>query len=171
MNTQAILALARNDLRLYLTDRRAVVIGVLVPIMLAAFFGYIFAATGGGGGNREAGKVPIAVVDEDQSTVSRAIAADLATDKMLDVLPLTREQASDYVKKGRRHAAAIFPPGFGEKSVAALFSGRDKPSIELLVDPRPVADSSSAFPTTSAPHRCRRARTSPTTASRIPLPA
>jgi ABC-2 type transport system permease protein len=135
MNTQAILALARNDLRLYLTDRRAVIIGVLVPIMLAAFFGYIFAATGGSGGNREAGKVPIAVVDEDQSTVSRAIAADLAADKMLDVLPLTREQAGEYVRKGRRHAAAIFPPGFGEKSVAALFSGRDKPSVELLVDP------------------------------------
>lgn len=134
MNTQAILALARNDLRLYLTDRRAVVIGVLVPIMLAAFFGYIFASTGGGG-SREPGKVPIAVVDEDQSTVSRAIAADLATDKMLDVLPLTREQASDYVKKGRRHAAAIFPQGFGEQSVAALFSGQDKPRIELLVDP------------------------------------
>ncbi len=135
MNTQAILALVRNDLRLYLTDRRAVIIGVLVPIMLAAFFGYIFAATGGSGGNREAGKVPVAVVDEDQSTVSRAIAADLAADKMLDVLPLTREQAGEYVKKGRRHAAAIFPPGFGEKSVAALFSGRDKPSVELLVDP------------------------------------
>jgi ABC-2 type transport system permease protein len=134
MNTQAILALARNDLRLYLTDRRAVVIGVLVPIMLAAFFGYIFASTGGSS-DREAGKVPIAVVDEDQSTVSRAITADLAKDKMLDVLQLTREQAAGQVKKGKRHAAAIFPAGFGEKSVSALFSGKDKPRVELLVDP------------------------------------
>jgi ABC-2 type transport system permease protein len=133
MNTRAILALVRNDLRLYFTDRRAVVIGVLVPILLAAFFGYIFAATGNG--SREAGKVAIALVDEDQSTVSRAIAADLAADSMLDVLPLTRAQASDQVLRGKRHAAAIFPPGFGEKSVSALFSGRDKPSVELLVDP------------------------------------
>jgi ABC-2 type transport system permease protein len=134
MNTRAILALARNDLRLYLTDRRAVLIGVLVPIMLAAFFGYIFASTGGSN-DREPGKVPIAVVDEDQSAVSRAITADLAKDKMLDVVPLTRGQADEQVKKGKRHAAAIFPPGFGEKSVSALFSGRDKPRIELLVDP------------------------------------
>ncbi len=78
MNTVAIRALVRNDLRLYLTDRRAVIIGMLVPIMLAAFFGYIFG--GAGSGDREAGKVPIAVVDEDNSTVSRAIATDLAED-------------------------------------------------------------------------------------------
>ncbi len=132
MSTRAILALVRNDLRLYLTDRRSVIIGVLVPIMLAAFFGYIFG--GAGSGNRAAGKVPIAVVDEDQSAVSRAIASDLAAEKMLEVLPLTRAQASEQVKKGTRHAAAIFPAGFGEKSVSALFSGKDKPTVELLVD-------------------------------------
>jgi ABC-2 type transport system permease protein len=79
--------------------------------------------------------VPIAVVDEDQSTVSRAIAADLAADKMLDVLPLGREEAIAQVRKGARHAAAVFPAGFGEKSLAALFSGRDKPGVELLIDP------------------------------------
>lgn len=133
MNTRAIIALARNDLRLYLTDRRAMVIGVLVPVLLAAFFGYVFTAAGSG--SREAGKVAIVVVDEDQSTVSRAIAADLAADSMLDVLPLAREQGADQVRRGKRHVAAIFPPGFGEKSVSALFSGRDRPTVELLVDP------------------------------------
>jgi ABC-2 type transport system permease protein len=133
MNTRAILALARNDIRLFRANRRAVIISVLVPIMLAAFFGYLFKGTGSG--QRDAGKVPIAVVDEDQSTVSRDIASHLAADKMLDVLPLSREEATARVKKGARHAAVIFPAGFGEKSVAALFSGRDKPGVELLVDP------------------------------------
>jgi ABC-2 type transport system permease protein len=47
MNIQAIRALVRNDLRLYATDRRALVVGVLVPILIAAFFGYVF----GGNGN------------------------------------------------------------------------------------------------------------------------
>lgn len=134
MNTRAILALARNDLRLFFTDRRAVIVGVLVPILIAAFFGYIFGGNGGGG-DQDAGKVPIAVVDEDQSTVSKAIVADLSGDAMLDVLPLTRAEASEQVLKGKRQAAAIFPQGFGEQSVAALFNGRDKPQIELLVDP------------------------------------
>jgi ABC-2 type transport system permease protein len=46
MNATAIGALIRNDIRLYLSDRRAVIVGVLVPILIAAFFGYIFGATG-----------------------------------------------------------------------------------------------------------------------------
>jgi ABC-2 type transport system permease protein len=132
MNVTAILALIRNDIRLFLTDRRAVIVGVLIPICIAAFFGYVF---GGVGKGQEVGKLPIAVVDEDQSSVTRAIAADLAADKFLQVTTLTREVARAQVQKGTQNAAAVFPRGFGQQSVDALFSGRDKPHIELLVDP------------------------------------
>ncbi|MEO8307468.1 MAG: ABC transporter permease [Pseudomonadota bacterium] len=132
MNTTAILALIRNDIRLFLTDRRAVIVGVLIPICIAAFFGYVF---GGAAKGQEIGKLPIAIVDEDQSSVTRAIAADLAADKFLQVTPLTREVARAQVRKGTQNAAAVFPKGFGEQSVNALFSGRNKPHIELLVDP------------------------------------
>jgi ABC-2 type transport system permease protein len=90
MNGTAILALIRTDVRLYLSDRRAVLVGVLVPILIAAFFGYVF---GGSGRSEDAGKIPIAVVDEDQSTVSRAIAADLTADKLLQVTALARAAA------------------------------------------------------------------------------
>ncbi len=131
MNTTAILALIRNDLRLHLMDRRAVIVGILVPIRIAAFFGYVF----GGNGNQEQGRLPVAVVDEDQSAVSRAIVADLGKDAMLQVAPLTRAAAREQVRKGKQNAAAIFPQGFGEQSVAALFSAQNKPKIELLVDP------------------------------------
>jgi ABC-2 type transport system permease protein len=134
MNKRAIAALVRNDLRLFFTDRRAVIVGVLVPIMLAAFFGYLFGGAGRGS-DRSTGKVPIAVVDEDQSTVSRAITADLAADDMLDVARLTRAEATEQVRKGKRQAAAILPRDFGEQSVAALFSNSDRPRVELLVDP------------------------------------
>ena len=41
MNTTAIRALIRNDIRLYFSDRRSVIVGVLVPICIAAFFGYL----------------------------------------------------------------------------------------------------------------------------------
>jgi ABC-2 type transport system permease protein len=132
MNTTAVRALIRNDLRLYLTDRRAVIVGVLVPIFIAAFFGYVF---GGGGSGEKAGKLPIAVVDEDGSAISRAIIQDLTSDAILQVKPLTRETAREEVRKGTRNAAAIFPKDFGEHSVSALFSGQDKPRIDLLVDP------------------------------------
>ncbi len=105
---------------------------MLIPICIAAFFGYVF---GGVGKGQEVGKLPIAVVDEDQSNVTRAIAADLAADKFLQVTTLTRDVARAQVQKGTQNAAAVFPRGFGQQSVDALFSGRDKPHIELLVDP------------------------------------
>ena len=40
MNLTAVWALIRNDLRIFATDRRAMIIGVLVPILIAAFFGF-----------------------------------------------------------------------------------------------------------------------------------
>ncbi|MDE2219322.1 MAG: ABC transporter permease, partial [Gammaproteobacteria bacterium] len=132
MNTTAIVALVRTDIRLYFSDRRAVIVGVLVPILIAAFFGYIF---GGNGASGDAGKIPIAVVDEDQSSVSRAIAADLATDKLLQVSALDRATARAAVRAGKQNAAAVIPKGFGERTTRALFTGQDKPRVELLVDP------------------------------------
>src|SRR5512139_3224352 len=132
MNITAIRALIRNDLRLYRSDRRAVIVGILMPILIAAFFGYLFRQSDS---NEEAGKVPIAVVDEDASAVTRAILAQISADPMLQVTPLTRAAAREQVRKGKQQAAAVFPKGFGERSVGALFTGRDKPSVELFVDP------------------------------------
>jgi ABC-2 type transport system permease protein len=132
MNTTAIRALIRNDIRLYFSDRRSVIVGVAVPILIAAFFGYIF---GGTGGSEDQGKIPIAIVDEDQSSVSRAITADLAADPLLQVSALDRAAAGDQVKSGKQNAAAIFPQGFGEQTTRSLFSGANKPEVKLLVDP------------------------------------
>jgi ABC-2 type transport system permease protein len=132
MNTVAIRALIRNDLRLYFTDRRAVLVGVLVPILIAAFFGRIF---GGGDQGGDQGKIPIAVVDEDQSSVSRAISADLASDPLLQVSRLGRLAAREQVKSGKQNAAAVFPKGFGAQTTKSLFTGANKPQVELLVDP------------------------------------
>jgi len=132
MNTTAIRVLIRNDIRLYFSDRRAVIVGVAVPILIAAFFGYIF---GGTGGSEDQGKIPVAIVDEDQSSVSHAITADLAADPLLQVSGLDRAAAGEQVKSGKQNAAAIFPQGFGEQATRSLFSGANKPQVKLLVDP------------------------------------
>jgi ABC-2 type transport system permease protein len=131
MNTTAIWAIVRNDLRIFRTDRRAVVVGILVPILISAFFGYVF----GGTGSAQTGKIPIIVVDEDQSLVSKAIADDLEKDSMVSVHLLDREQAQKQVKAGKAQVAAIMPKNFGDDSVRALFTGRDKPKVEMLIDP------------------------------------
>ncbi len=132
MNTTAIRMLIRNDIRLYFADRRAVIVGVVVPILIAAFFGYIF---GGTGQSDDQGRIPIAVVDEDQSSVSRAIIGDLRTDPLLQVSALDRAAAREQVKNGKQNAAAVFPLGFGEQSTKSLFTSANKPQVELLVDP------------------------------------
>jgi ABC-2 type transport system permease protein len=131
MNIQAIRALVRNDLRIFRTDRRAVIIGILVPILIAAFFGYVF----GGTGNAETGKIPIIVVDEDRSVVSKAIADDLQKDSLVSVQLLDREQAQKQVKAGKAQVAAIIPKNFGGDSAKSLFTARNKPKVEMLIDP------------------------------------
>jgi ABC-2 type transport system permease protein len=132
MNTTAIRSLIRNDIRLYFADRRAVIVGVLVPILIAAFFGYVF---GGSRQSDDQGKIPIAIVDQDHSEVSRAISADLTADPLLQVSALDYTAARAQVKSGKQNAAAIFPQGFGEQATQSLFSGANKPKVELLVDP------------------------------------
>ena len=49
MKLTAIWALVRNDVRIYSTDRRAVIVGVFVPILIAAFFGFGGIAAGAAG--------------------------------------------------------------------------------------------------------------------------
>ncbi|HEV2701030.1 MAG TPA: ABC transporter permease, partial [Steroidobacteraceae bacterium] len=132
MSLSAVRALVRNDLRIYRTDRRALLIGILVPILVAAFFGYVF---GGNGSSADPGKIPIAVVDEDHSEVSRDIATDLGKDPLLAVRVLSRTQAQAQVRAGKVQAAAILPKGFADSATKALFTSRDKPQVRLLVDP------------------------------------
>jgi ABC-2 type transport system permease protein len=131
MNTTAIWAIVRNDLRIFRTDRRAVIIGILVPILIAAFFGYVF----GGTGNAETGRIPIIVVDEDQSVVSKAIVEDLQKDSMVSVQLLDRTQAQQQVKSGKAQVAAIIPKNFSDDSTRALFTSQNKPKVDMLIDP------------------------------------
>jgi ABC-2 type transport system permease protein len=102
-----------------------------VPILIAAFFGYVF----GGTGNAETGKIPVIIVDEDQSAVSKGIADDLQKDSLVTVQLLDREQAEKQVKSGKTQVAAIIPKGFGDDSAKALFTAQNKPTVQMLIDP------------------------------------
>src|SRR5260370_7742711 len=80
------LALVRKDLKLFFNDRKAVIVGLLVPIVLASFFGYMF---GGQSGKAETSRVPVLVIDQDGSGISRGLITQLASAKYLDVKPST----------------------------------------------------------------------------------
>ncbi len=125
------LALVRKDLRLFFSDRRAVIVALVVPILLGSFFGYLF----GGQGNAETSKVPVLVIDQDDSAISRGLVSQLAGDKNLDVKPSTLDAAREAVRKGKATAAIVIPKDFGRDAGRALFTGASKPELGVLYDP------------------------------------
>jgi len=116
------LALVRKDLKLFFNDRKAVIVGLLVPIVLASFFGYMF---GGQSGKAETSRVPVLVIDQDGSGISRGLITQLASDKYLDVKPSTLDAAREAVRKGKATVAIVIPKDFGE----------NKPQLGVLYDP------------------------------------
>ena len=127
----AIIALVRKDLILYFSNRRALVMGILAPVIIAAFFGYLF---GNGGGSKPA-HIEVAITDLDHSEVSQQIDAAMRADTTLAVTEMPEDQASALVKAGKLPAAVTLPAGFAKQAGGALFGGRDKPEIVLHFDP------------------------------------
>jgi ABC-2 type transport system permease protein len=126
------LALVRKDLKLFFSDRKAVLIGLVVPIVCGSFFGYLF---GGQGGNTETSKIPVLVIDQDNSDTSRELVAQLSAEKALEVKPSSIEEARVAVRKGKATAAIIIPNNFGKDAGHALFTSETKPQIGVLYDP------------------------------------
>jgi ABC-2 type transport system permease protein len=127
----ALIALVRKDLILFLGNRRALLLNLLMPIVLGAFFGYLF----GGSGVTDNAKIEIAVVALDNSDTTRKIVAGLQSDTALSVLEMPLAEAQEKVIKGKLNAAIVIPQGFGEAAGAALFGNRTKPEIAVYYDP------------------------------------
>lgn len=133
MNMLALLALVRKDLKEFATDRRAMIMGFVAPILLASFMATVL-----GGislGDSEAARVAIRVADEDRSDVSRGVLKALEEDKALETLPGTAAQAREAVRTGKAVAAVVIPAGFGEQAPGAMFGSGEKPTLGLLYDP------------------------------------
>jgi ABC-2 type transport system permease protein len=133
MSFTAFNALVRRDLHLFFTDRRAVTMSFVAPILIASFFGYIF-----GGVTNEAApsKIRVAAVDQDGSGMSHKLVAALSGDKALEVTAQPLDEARAGVKVGHTVVAAVIPKGFEDQAARAfLRGGVDKPEIQLLYDP------------------------------------
>jgi ABC-2 type transport system permease protein len=125
------LAIVAHELKLFFSDRRSVVIGIVTPILLATFFGFLFS----GAGKRDTAKIPVLVADADGSGVSRAVVAGLAADPLLAVEAATEGAAREAVRKGKAAVSVVLPKGFGEGAVQAFFGAGKAPLVTLLVDP------------------------------------
>lgn len=136
MNAYAFLALFRKDLKLFFQDRRAVLMSFAAPILIGAFFGFIF----GGQGQGETAKVTVALVDLDHTDVARRVGQALAAETALEVRPETLERARELVRKGKLSVAMILPQGFAAAATHAFFSAGAKPEVRCLYDPSHQAE-------------------------------
>jgi ABC-type Na+ efflux pump permease subunit len=137
MSLHALVALVRKDLALFFRDRRAVVMSLVAPIVIASFFGFLFSGSSDKG---ESARIPIRVVDRDGSALSRAVLDGLAREPSLEVAHGTAEEAREAVRKGKTAVAVILPPGFGAAAGRAFFNAGDKPEITLLHDPSRIGE-------------------------------
>lgn len=141
----AVLTLAWKDLRILFRDRFAMFWILAFPVLYAVFFGVVF-GDDGGDGNR--GRLSLALVDGDDSTLSAGLIERLAqhdsvvVDRAEDgsVVLTELEAARESVRKGRRTAYVAIPAGFGDDPWA-LFAGKDAgPTLEVGIDPSRKAE-------------------------------
>jgi ABC-2 type transport system permease protein len=127
----AFLALVRKDIVLYFQNRRAVLVTLAAPILIAAFFGAVM-----GGAPRKPSRVPVAVVDLDRSPVSTQIVSAMKADATFELRDATPAEGIQLVREGKVRAAVVIPAGFGEAAPKAFFSRRTaKPEIVVHYDP------------------------------------
>jgi ABC-2 type transport system permease protein len=136
MGLRAWRALVRKDLLLFFSDRRAVIMSFAAPIAIASFFGVIFS----GVTDSEVARIPVAIVDHDQSVISKALVQGLSADKALEVKDGTVDQARAAVRRGTTTIAVVVPTAFGEAAGRAFFGVGEKPQLELLYDPSHAAE-------------------------------
>lgn len=126
----AIWALATKDLRLLMRDRMDMFFTLIFPLFVAVFFGSIFAQ----GGDSEAKGLGIAVVDEDQSELSRAFVKSLSSEGEFDVnAAATRDEGTLLVRHRKEVACVVVPKGFGD-AADSMFRG-EPARLEVIVDP------------------------------------
>ena len=128
--SRALMALVLTQLQLYLQNRKALIIHLLMPIVIAAFFGSLF----GGSGPKAPARLKVAWVDEDGSALSQRIGLQLQQDERLALQVMARPEAEAAVRKGERRAALLLPAGFGAQA-SRWWDRRSMPEVQLWYDP------------------------------------
>ena len=132
MALSPLAAMVRKDLRLFASDRRALLMAFAVPIVIASFFGAIFSGQESG---ESASAVPVLFVDQDGSAISARIARSLAADRSFALRAATADDARGIVRGGDATVAIVIPKGFGDAAGRAFFGTAARPEVNLWYDP------------------------------------
>src|SRR5262249_27486718 len=123
----ALLTIARKDLRLLARNRAAFFWVLGFPILMALFFGAI---SSGGAGR---GSLPIAVVDQDHTVYTRDLIARMKKSQALRIRETTLDSAVTAVRHGDLAAYVALRPGVGDNFG---FGGDSTSGIQIGIDPR-----------------------------------
>lgn len=120
--------ITRKDIKIFFTDKRAIILSLLLPIGLITLFALAF---GGVGADDEEEGTPIAVLyaDEDQTTSSKNIITELDAIPGIVCIATDTQSAKNQIKSGDQIANIIIHKGYED----ALNNGTDIP-IELQYD-------------------------------------
>ena len=130
-----ILTMALKDIRLMFRDRVGAFFIIGFPILMGLFFGLIMGAPSSGGGGS---KMNVAIVDLDQSDVSKSFVESISANDSVNLEAVELEAARESVRKGQRVAMIVLEKGFGE--TAGVF-WEDPPTIKIRTDPSRTAES------------------------------
>ena len=119
--------MAFKDLKLLFRDKIGLFFMLAFPILMGVFFGFIMSGSGGS----KSAKMKIAVIDEDQSEMSKMFVGSLRKLDTLQVEEARRDDAKDRVRKGQLLAMIGIPKGFGE---TAGIMWADAPKLQLGLD-------------------------------------
>ncbi len=103
---RTIIAIARHDLRLLMTDRGAVIWLILVPVVFAAFFGLVL----GQSSKPVDAKVPLTVIDADGGPVARLLITELESERLL----LSSAGPAETDAPPERALVLVLPSGLSE---------------------------------------------------------
>jgi ABC-2 type transport system permease protein len=126
---QALIALVRAELKLHFSNRRALLLSIVAPVLIAAFFGSLFAP------GSKPSAIAVGVVDRDGSPLSQRVVAALQADPALKTTVGDEGALLEQVRAGKLRALAVLPEALGEQSSLAMFGAATKPEITLHYDP------------------------------------
>jgi len=122
------LVVFRNRIRAILSDRVFIAAMLVIPLVLAMIMGYAQR-------EEKLDYVAVAVVDEDESGLSKTLVSRISEKEGLKAMPAARDEAFDLLKNERAEVALIIQEGFGK----ALESGRTREILEFVKSPSTVS--------------------------------
>ena len=121
-----MIRIAIKDLKLFLKDKRSLVITFAIPIALITLFAYAY---GGVGRKERASKITLLVSDLDNTSASADAIKEFDSLASIQTKLIDLAEAEKLIKNGRASSVLVFHKGFSD----SLVNGNSLP-LELKYD-------------------------------------